>query len=61
MLLEWPHSIALHVLINMSAGTIATFQPFSPLAAALVAPTQLWVTIAAKLNYDIVQLNKQKP
>lgn len=43
---------------QINAGTIATFQPFSPLAAALVAPTQLWVTIAAKLNYDIVQLNK---
>ena len=43
---------------QVTAGTIATFQPFSPLAAALVAPTQLWVTIAAKLNYDIVQLNK---
>ena len=40
------------------AGTIATFQPFSPLAAALVAPTQLWVTVTAKLNYDIARLNK---
>ena len=29
----------------------------SPLAALLVAPTQVWVTIAAKLNWDIVQLN----
>ncbi|KAL3148375.1 hypothetical protein ABBQ38_013831 [Trebouxia sp. C0009 RCD-2024] len=42
------------------AGTIAAFHPFSPLAAALVAPTQLWVTIAAKLNYDIVRLNKSR-
>ena len=24
----------------------------------LFAPTQVWVTIAAKLNWDIVQLNK---
>lgn len=39
------------------AGVVGTFHPFSPLAAALVAPTQLWVTIAAKLNYDIVKLN----
>lgn len=39
------------------AGVVGTFQPFSPLAAALVAPTQLWVTVAAKLNYDIVRLN----
>ena len=29
----------------------------SPLAALLFAPTQVWVTIAAKLNWDIVQLN----
>jgi tryptophan-rich sensory protein len=26
-------------------------------AAYLFAPTQIWVTIAAKLNYDIVKLN----
>ena len=45
---------------HVYAGTIAAFQPFSPLAAALVAPTQLWVTIAAKLNYDIVRLNKSR-
>lgn len=29
----------------------------SPLAAALFAPTQVWVTIASKLNWDIVRLN----
>jgi benzodiazapine receptor len=27
-------------------------------AALLMVPTQIWVTIAAKLNWDIVQLNK---
>ncbi|KAL0018447.1 hypothetical protein WJX77_010436 [Trebouxia sp. C0004] len=42
------------------AGVIGSFHPFSPLAAALVAPTQLWVTVAAKLNYDIVKLNTGK-
>ena len=42
------------------AGTIAAFHPVSRTAALLMAPTQLWVTIAAKLNYDIVQLNKGK-
>jgi len=31
----------------------------SPLAALLVAPTSLWVTIAAKLNWDIVALNPE--
>lgn len=45
---------------NVFAGIVGTFHPFSPLAAALVAPTQLWVTIAAKLNYDIVKLNTPK-
>ena len=39
------------------AASIASFAQVSPLAAALFAPTQLWVTVAAKLNYDIVQLN----
>jgi benzodiazapine receptor len=33
----------------------------SPLAALLFLPTQVWVTIAAKLNYDIVQLNTKRP
>ncbi|KAF8071227.1 crtK-2 [Scenedesmus sp. PABB004] len=40
------------------AASIAAFARVSPLAAALFAPTQVWVTIAAKLNWDIVQLNK---
>ena len=44
----------------MFAGVIGSFHPFSPLAAALVAPTQLWVTVAAKLNYDIVKLNTEQ-
>ncbi len=47
-------------LACMGAGVIGSFHPFSPLAAALVAPTQLWVTVAAKLNYDIVKLNTGK-
>lgn len=40
------------------AGCIGSFYQVSPLAAALVVPTQIWVTIAAKLNYDIVKLNE---
>ena len=47
-------------LAGMGAGVIGSFHPYSPLAAALVAPTQLWVTVAAKLNYDIVKLNTGK-
>lgn len=47
-------------VISMFAGVIGSFHPFSPLAAALVAPTQLWVTVAAKLNYDIVKLNTEQ-
>lgn len=42
------------------AATIASFYPVSPLAAALMAPTQLWVTVAAKLNWDLVRLNQDK-
>lgn len=42
------------------AGSIASFYPISPVASALFAPTQVWVTIAAKLNYDIVKLNEDK-
>ncbi|KAI8467911.1 MAG: TspO/MBR-related protein [Monoraphidium minutum] len=42
------------------AGSIASFHPISPLASLLFAPTQVWVTIAAKLNYDIVKLNTDK-
>jgi hypothetical protein len=40
------------------AAGIASFATVSPLAAALFAPTQVWVTVAAKLNYDIVALNR---
>eukprot|EP00877_Chromochloris_zofingiensis_P013440 jgi/Chrzof1/834/Cz01g30180.t1 len=39
------------------AGSIASFSQVSPLASMLLVPTQIWVTIAAKLNYDIVKLN----
>eukprot|EP00891_Asterochloris_glomerata_P007484 jgi/Astpho2/7484/e_gw1.00114.177.1_t len=39
------------------AGVVAAFHPYSQLGAALVAPTQLWVTVAAYLNWSIVQLN----
>ena len=39
-------------------ASITSFGAISPLSACLFAPTQVWVTIAAKLNYDIVQLNK---
>jgi benzodiazapine receptor len=46
-------------LIGTPAASIASFYQVSPLAAALFAPTQIWVTIAAKLNYDIVRLNKK--
>jgi tryptophan-rich sensory protein len=42
------------------AATIASFYTVSPTAAALVAPTLVWVTIASKLNYDIVKLNTRK-
>ncbi|KAF6256064.1 TspO/MBR-related protein [Scenedesmus sp. NREL 46B-D3] len=42
------------------AGSIASFAQVSPLAAALFAPTQVWVTVAAKLNWDIVKLNTKK-
>lgn len=40
------------------AATAAAFHPVSPTAAYLMLPTQVWVTIATKLNWDIVQLNK---
>eukprot|EP00879_Flechtneria_rotunda_P004791 GHRR01005063.1.p1 GENE.GHRR01005063.1~~GHRR01005063.1.p1 ORF type:complete len:178 (+),score=42.45 GHRR01005063.1:103-636(+) len=43
-----------------AAGSIASFYTVSPLAAALFAPTQVWVTIAAILNHDIVKLNTDK-
>ena len=38
-------------------GCIGTFAFVHLGAAALMVPTLVWVTIAAKLNYDIVQLN----
>jgi benzodiazapine receptor len=41
-----------------SPASIASFASVSPLAAALFAPTQLWVSVAWKLNHDIVKLNK---
>ncbi|KAJ9508725.1 hypothetical protein QJQ45_028019, partial [Haematococcus lacustris] len=40
------------------AASAVAFHPLDPRAATLMLPTLVWVTIAAKLNYDIVQLNK---
>jgi tryptophan-rich sensory protein len=41
-------------------GSVAAFWAAgSPLAGLCVAPTSIWVTIAAKLNWDIVQLNPE--
>ena len=42
------------------AATTAAFAGVSPAAAALMVPTQLWVSIAWKLNADIVALNPGK-
>ena len=42
------------------AATIAGFSQVSPLAAWLMAPTQGWVSIASKLNWDIVRLNPEE-
>jgi len=39
------------------AAVIAAFVPHSPLAALLVAPYLLWVTIASALNLRMIQLN----
>jgi tryptophan-rich sensory protein len=39
------------------AAVIAAFAPHSPLAALLVAPYLLWVTIASALNLRMIQLN----
>jgi tryptophan-rich sensory protein len=36
---------------------MAAFQPLNAVATGLMAPTLVWVSIAAKLNWDIVQLN----
>lgn len=40
------------------AAVIALFAPISSLAALLVAPYLLWVTIAACLNLRMIQLNR---
>ncbi|KAG2442717.1 hypothetical protein HXX76_002800 [Chlamydomonas incerta] len=42
------------------AASAAAFYPISPAAAYLMLPTQVWVTIATKLNWDIVQINRSK-
>ncbi len=39
---------------------IVTFAPFSGLAAWLMAPYLLWVTIAAYLNYTVLRLNRDR-
>lgn len=39
------------------AAVIAMFAPISPLAASLLAPYLLWVTIAGFLNLRMIQLN----
>jgi tryptophan-rich sensory protein len=39
------------------AGVMAAFAPFSPVAAGILAPYLVWVTIAAALNLRVWQLN----
>jgi tryptophan-rich sensory protein len=39
-------------------GTSAAFAPVSKPAALMMLPTLAWVTVAWKLNVDIVRLNK---
>ncbi len=39
------------------AATMALFAPIAPVAAALLAPYLVWVTIAAALNWRMLQLN----
>lgn len=46
--------VCLWVLI---AAMIAVYAPISPLAALLLAPYLVWVTIAAALNWRMIQLN----
>jgi benzodiazapine receptor len=47
-------------LLQQEVSAAAAHLQVSPLAALLFAPTQVWVTIAAKLNYDIVRLNADR-
>lgn len=42
---------------SVVGSSAALWHAGSPLAGLLVAPTAVWVAIAAKLNWDIVQLN----
>ena len=42
------------------AATIAAFNSVDKNAAALVAPTLVWVTVAAALNYTVVKMNPGK-
>lgn len=39
------------------AGSMAGLYPHNPLACWLLAPFILWVTFAARLNFEIVRLN----
>ncbi len=46
------------VLLWLSiAAVMAVFAPISPLAAGLIAPYLVWVTVAAALNLRVWQLN----
>jgi benzodiazapine receptor len=51
------HTSCLMLLLPARAGTIAAYAMLSTAAAALVAPTLIWVTIAQQLNIDIKKLN----
>ncbi|KAK9835119.1 hypothetical protein WJX74_003144 [Apatococcus lobatus] len=53
--LPWMGAFWLSIL-----GCIITFRPISLMASNLMLPTIAWVSIAAKLNWDIVQLNSSK-
>lgn len=41
----------------MIVAVIAAFAPFSRVAALLLAPYLAWVTVAAALNFRLLQLN----
>ena len=45
------------LLWGMIVAVMAAFAPFSPTAALLLAPYLAWVTVAATLNFRLLQLN----
>ena len=57
--MDWAMADVVLLWVSIAA-TMVLFQPYSPVSSLLQAPYLVWVTIAAALNYRVMQLNPRR-